>query len=628
MHHRILSRQLQREFGNLVLSDERWNSFLHVISNYYYETDRERALLENALSVNNDELNAANMQLRAKAEQEKALLHSFTNSFPDLFFAKSLDGKYTGCNKSFELSIACTEMEIIGKTDAQLLDAARAQSTREIEMTVLETQEPITVRELVVDSKKNERVLEITRAPYYGMNGELLGLIGIGRDITKKKQDEDKVYYHANYDMKTGLPNGRMLQDKLEHEMRQTDRARCSLGLLMIDLDRFKEINDTHGHDAGNNTLVETARRISACTRESDIVARMHEGGDEFAVIVSHVTDPKHVEIVAQKIIEKLSKPFQLENSVGHVSGSVGIAIYPQDANDVKELINNADQAMYVAKKKGGNRYSHFTQSLQDSAQERSRMICDVRAAISENQFHLHYQPIVDMSSGRMQMAEALLRWDHPTRGTLLPSEFIPVAEENGLIVQIGNWVFREATKWAGKWNAQQPGFQVCLNASSMQFRGEGAASQLKWIEYLKTQNIPGKSIVIEIAESVLLNADNDVLQMLAHLRAASIQVAIDDFGTGPTSLTNLNKCEIEYLKIDKSVIQALSHEKTVKLCETIIVMGHKLGLQIIAEGVENPMQSEILDKASCNLAQGYFYQRPIVAEQLDAILRYGGMGR
>ena len=752
MHHRLLARQLQRLMGNDFLPDERWNSFLQLISNYYHEVDRERGLLENALEVNSDELTSANAQLRAKAEHEKALLHSFTNSIPDLFFAKSLDRIYMGCNQPFASSLGISETDIIGKTDEQLLSVDRVESVSDIEKKVLATNQPIVMEEWITHPDGSKHCLEMLRAPYYGVDGKQLGLIGIGRDITQrrkleeqirlsalvykhttegmlvtdrdfqiidmnpacarmtgykleevrgknpdmfnsgrqdaafyqemrktvervgywsgevwdsrkdgetfaksmvvnrlmgedatahgyvmlfsditeKKEAEKEIYKQANYDTLTGLPNRHMFRDRLEHEIRQTDRARLSLALLLIDLDQFKEINDTLGHLVGDVLLVEAALRISACTRESDTVARL--GGDEFTVILSRVTDPKHVEMIAQKIIERLADPFQLGDSVVYVSASVGITVYPQDAVDVEEnlevveLLKNADQAMYVAKRQGRNRFSHFTQSLQTAAQERLRLISDLRAAILENQFHLHYQPILDMVTGHIHMAEALLRWDHPTRGIVMPSEFIPLAEETGLIMPIADWVFREAAKWAGRWNDLLPGgFQVCVNASPVQFRAEGAAPQKLWLEFLKDHAIPGKCIVIEITEGVLMNADTDVSEILENFRNADIKIAIDDFGTGYSSFGYLNKFKIEYLKIDKSFIHVRSNTA---LCEGIIMMAHKLGLQVIAECVEEHVQSEMLETAGCDFVQGYLYSRPILAEQLDAILRHGAMGR
>ena len=640
MHHRLLARQLQRLMGKDFIPNERWSSLLQLVSDSYHEADLERVLLENAFTVNSDELETAKAQLRAKAENEKALLRSFTNSIPeDLFFAKSMDGLYMGCNEVFARVMGLSEKEIVGKSDAQLISADKAEVLRALEREVLDTGKRNVQDEWIMHPDGSMHCMEMLRAPYFGVDGKPLGLIGIGRDVTLKKQaDEQKKeaaednYKLANFDSLTGLPNRHMFREKLEHEIRQSDRARLSLALLLIDLDQFKEINDTLGHLVGDVLLVEAARRILACTRESDTVARL--GGDEFTVILSRVKDPKDVELVAQKIIERLGEPFQLGESVVYVSASIGITLYPLDASgaeeQVDEVLMNADQAMYEAKRQGGKRFSHFTQSLQTALQERKHMITDLRAAILENQFHLHYQPMMDMATGHIRMAEALVRWDHPTRGIIMPRDFIPLAEETGLILQIGDWVFEEAARWASRWNELLPsGFQVCVNTSPVQFRAEGAASQIKWIEYLQSHNIPGKCMVVEITEGVLLNPDEDSFQMLANLRNANIQIAIDDFGTGYSSLAYLTKFDIEYLKIDKQFIHSLSKDvRNTALCEAIIVMAHKLGLQVIGEGVEHHLQDEILDKAGCDFVQGYLYSRPILAEQLDAILRHGAMGR
>lgn len=640
MHHRLLARQLKRLMGKDFIPDEPWSSLLQLVSDSYHEADRERRWLENTFTVNSEELETVKAQLRAKVESERALLRSFINSIPeDLFFAKSMDGLYMGCNELFTRVLGLSENEIVGKSDAQLISADKAEVLRALEREVLDTGKRNVQDEWIMHPDGSMHCMEMLRAPYFGVDGKPLGLIGIGRDVTLKKQaDEQKKeaaednYKLANFDSLTGLPNRHMFREKLEHEIRQSDRARLSLALLLIDLDQFKEINDTLGHLVGDVLLVEAARRILACTRESDTVARL--GGDEFTVILSRVKDPKDVELVAQKIIERLGEPFQLGESVVYVSASIGITVYPLDASgaeeQVDEVLMNADQAMYEAKRQGGKRFSHFTQSLQTALQERKHMITDLRAAILENQFHLHYQPMMDMATGHIRMAEALVRWDHPTRGIIMPNDFIPLAEETGLIVQIGDWVFEEAARWASRWNELLPGgFQVCVNTSPVQFRAEGAASQIKWIEHLQSHNIPGKCMVIEITERVLLNNEEDSLKMLANLRNANIQIAIDDFGIGYSSLAYLHKFDIEYLKIDKSFINSLSkNARNTALCQAIIVMAHKLGLQVIGEGVENHLQDEILDKAGCNFVQGYLYSRPILAEQLDAILRHGAMGR
>jgi diguanylate cyclase (GGDEF)-like protein/PAS domain S-box-containing protein len=457
-----------------------------------------------------------------------------------------------------------------------------------------------------------------------GGDGTVHGYVMLFSDITEKKQADEMIWRQANFDMLTGLPNRRMLRERLEHEIRQTTRAGCSLALLLIDLDHFKEVNDTLGHLVGDDLLVEAARRISACTRESDTVARL--GGDEFTVILTRITDPKHVETVAEKIITHLAEPFQLGDSVAYISASVGVTLCPDDADEAEALLKNADQAMYVAKRQGRNRFSHFTQGLQTAAQDRLRMISDLRSAIKDKQFHLQFQPIVDPITGHICKAEALLRWDHPIHGVVLPGDFIPLAEETGMIVSIGDWVFREAARWASRWNRLVPGgFQISVNASPVQFRPEAAATLRDWITFLHNHDIPGSCMVIEITEGLLLNADADVSQILLALRMAGIQMAIDDFGTGYSSLAYLNKFDIEFLKIDQSFISSLSAAPADRaLCEAIIVMAHKLSLQVIAEGVETAEQRNLLREAACDFLQGYLLSRPITPEQLEAVLKHG----
>ncbi|MEI6273963.1 MAG: diguanylate cyclase, partial [Phycisphaerae bacterium] len=467
MHHRLLARQLQRLMGKDFIPDERWSSLLQLVSDSYHEADRERRWLENTFTVNSEELETVKAQLRAKVESEQALLQSFTNSIPeDLFFAKYMDGTYRVCNKVFAGIMGRSVNEIVGKSDAQLISADKAEVLRALEREVLDTGKRNVRDEWIMHTDGTEHCMEMLRAPYFGVDGKPLGLIGIGRDVTVKKQaDEQKKEVDeknnrlANYDPLTGLANRHKFYEKLKDEIPHADRAELSLALLLIDLDQFKEINDTHGHPVGDMLLKQAADRIRTCTRASDTVARL--GGDEFTVILSRVKDPKDVELVAQKINKRLGEPFQLGEAVVYVSASIGITVYPQDATEVEELLKSADQAMYVAKRQGRNRFSHFTQSLQTAAQERLHMITDLRAAIKENQFHLHYQPMMDMATGHIRMAEALVRWDHPTRGIIMPKDFIPLAEETGLIVQIGDWVFEEAARWASRWNELFPdGFQ------------------------------------------------------------------------------------------------------------------------------------------------------------------------
>jgi len=451
--------------------------------------------------------------------------------------------------------------------------------------------------------------------------GHKYKLTGVSQDITEKKRSEETIWQQANFDPLTDLPNRRMFQDRLELEIKKSNRDRSPLALMFIDLDKFKEVNDTLGHDKGDILLVEAAHRIARCVRESDTVARL--GGDEFTVILSELDDTNSVERIAQAIINALVAPFQLEEDIAFVSASIGITLYPNDATNLEMLMSNADQAMYASKSAGRNRFSYFTQSLQEAALNRMHLINDLRTALSGNQFRLHYHPIVELDSGIIHKAEALIRWQHPDRGLINPAEFIMLAEESGMIIDIGDWVFREAVQQVQRLRAtHHPKFQISVNKSPVQFRNDERYFR-DWIPHLQQLKMPGQCIAIEITEGLLLDATATVKSKLLELRDAGIQVALDDFGTGYSSLSYLKKFDIDYIKIDRSFVRNLTATSNdMALCEAIIVMAHKLGLKVIAEGIETATQRHLLAAAGCDYGQGYFFAPPLPAPEFEALLK------
>lgn len=457
--------------------------------------------------------------------------------------------------------------------------------------------------------------------PLVDQNGKVMGVASLVDDITARKMSEDIIWKQANYDTLTGLPNRNMFHDRLAQEIRKADRDKRPLALLLIDLDQFKEVNDTLGHDSGDLLLQEAGRRIRDCVRRSDTVARL--GGDEFTIILHELNDNSHIEDVAHKIIGTLEDAFQLDDEVVYISGSVGITLYPNDASDIDTLLKNADQAMYAAKKNGRMCFSYFTQSLQDIAQYRRRLTNDLRSALVDRQFEVYYQPVIDLKTGRITKAEALLRWHHHEHGSISPLEFIPLAEETGLIHKIGDWVFRQATETAKRWSDQfSSEFQVSVNLSPVQFKIDKHSFISGWEDYFKKSGLSGKNIVVEITEGLLLNAEPGIIDKLLWLRDAGIQVAIDDFGTGYSSLSYLKKFDIDYLKIDKSFVSNLENNANdITLCDAIILMAHTLGLKVIAEGVETAAQKKILAKAGCDFAQGYLFSRPVPAAEFEEML-------
>jgi len=457
--------------------------------------------------------------------------------------------------------------------------------------------------------------------PLIDQEGKVIGVASVVDDVTERKMTEELIWKQANFDILTGLPNRNMFHDRLAQEMLKADRDKHSLALFLIDLDEFKEVNDTLGHDTGDRLLDEAGSRISQCVRNTDTVARL--GGDEFTVILPELEDYSHVEDIAQKIIDNLENAFHVGNELIHISGSIGITLYPTDAIDIDELMKNADQAMYAAKRKGRNCFSYFTQSLQDAAQLRRSLSNDMRIAQGQQQFEVFYQPIVEIKTGRIVKAEALLRWNHPERGRVNPLQFIHLAEEIGLINQIGDWVFKEAAEKAKHWRkVYSPDFQVSVNFSPIQFKLDSDLFIYEWQTHLKNLQLSGDSIVVEITEGMLVNAEPDVIDKLLWLRDAGIQVAIDDFGTGYSSLSYLNKFDIDYLKIDKSFISNLENKTSdISLCDAIILMSHTLGLKVIAEGVETEGQKKILSDAGCDFAQGYIFSKPVSAKEFEKIL-------
>jgi diguanylate cyclase (GGDEF)-like protein/PAS domain S-box-containing protein len=440
-------------------------------------------------------------------------------------------------------------------------------------------------------------------------------------DVTEKKLSEAMIWQQVNFDPLTQLPNRRMFHDRLEHDIMKSRRDGQRIAILFIDLDHFKEINDTLGHHQGDILLVEAARRIRACVRESDTVARL--GGDEFTVILSDLSAVAPVDSIAQKILDVLQSPFELGQEQAYVSASIGITLYPDDARDIDDLLKHADQAMYAAKGAGRNRFSYFTPALQVAALNRMRLTNDLRSALKGDQFRVYFQPIVHLRTGRIHKAEALIRWQHPQRGLVSPLEFIPLAESSGLILDIGEWVFKESARWAKRWRAEiDPRFQVSVNQSPLEFQREGKGYE-GWFEHLATLGIEGDAVVVEITEGLLLDASTGVTDKLLALRDAGIQVALDDFGTGYSSLSYLKKFDIDYLKIDRSFTRNLAPDTSdMALSEAIIVMAHKLGLRVIAEGVETQQQCDLLSEAGCDYGQGYLFARPMPGEDFDALLR------
>lgn len=446
--------------------------------------------------------------------------------------------------------------------------------------------------------------------------GRATRMVGTTIDISS----EQETLRRANFDTLTSLPNRNLFRDRLEHEVVSAQRTGKLIALLFIDLDRFKEVNDLLGHDAGDKLLRESASRIRSCVRAVDTVARL--GGDEFTVILTELDGRAHVEAIAQKILSVLARPFDIGHEHIHISGSIGITMLPEDGVDPEHLVRNADQAMYVAKNAGRNQFCFFTRSMQEQAWQRITMIGELREALPRNQLQVVFQPIVELCNGRVSKGEALLRWLHPQKGILQPTEFIGLAEESGLINEIGNWVFIQAAQWSKRWTEQTGSlFQVSVNRSPVQFMPRKDA--MNWGVHLRELGMAWHSISVEITEGLLFNTSLNTADQLLDMRNAGIQVAIDDFGTGYSSMAYLKKFDVDYLKIDQSFIRGTAKNSTSRaIAETIIVMAHKLGLKVIAEGIETTEQHDWLKQADCDYGQGFVFSQPVPPEQFGNLLR------
>ncbi|MEC4718889.1 EAL domain-containing protein [Noviherbaspirillum sp. CPCC 100848] len=460
-------------------------------------------------------------------------------------------------------------------------------------------------------------LLSLTLNSIHHDDGSIQCNVGLFSDITKKRETDELIWRQANFDTLTGLPNRSMFHDRLEQAMRKANRGGQQVALLFLDLDFFKEVNDTLGHSMGDRLLQEAARRVCSCVRETDTVARL--GGDEFTVILEELSDSRSVERAVGNILRELTEPFQLGAEQVYISASIGITFYPADGRETDTLLKNADQAMYAAKAQGRNRYSYFTTSMQEAAQQRKRLITDLRIALHDKQFRVYYQPIIDLDSGRICKAEALIRWQHPVRGLISPAEFIPVAEETGMIVELGEWIFRQAARQVGAWRTRHdPAFQISVNVSPVQLQSEGVNHE-SWLGCMESLQLPGQSMVVEITEGMLMDSSRGVPGQLLRFRDNGVQAALDDFGTGYSSLSYLKKFDIDYIKIDKSFVQNLAPgSDDMALCEAIIVMAHKLGIKVVAEGVETETQRRLLAASKCDYAQGYLFSRPVPAEEFE----------
>lgn len=439
-------------------------------------------------------------------------------------------------------------------------------------------------------------------------------------DISARKLVEEQIRYQANYDPITGLPNRTLFVERLSQALKQASRKQCLAALLFLDLDNFKQINDMLGHDSGDRLLREAAQRLLRCVRENDSVIRV--GGDEFAIVLPEIPRPQVAASVARKIIAALAQSFEMEGNEVSTGVSIGIALYPLDADNSDTIRQHADMAMYRAKQAGRGNYQFFAGSMTEAAQRATRLEQDLRHAIRRQELMLYYQPILALGSGALMGAEALLRWNHPSRGILLPGSFLAAAEDSGLIREIGEWTlyqaFHEACMWPAGVDGPPPYVSVNLSNRQLTARdGMGALSRV-----LESSGLAPERSMLEITERVLMTEISHGVDQLRSLKNLGLRLALDDFGTGYSSLTYLKRVPIDLIKIDQSFITNIDVDaEDARLVEGILSLAHGLGLKVIAEGVEMPAQEIFLQRLGCDYVQGFYYARPMPADAFRALL-------
>ena len=444
--------------------------------------------------------------------------------------------------------------------------------------------------------------------------------VAIVQDITERRQSEERLHHLAHYDALTDLPNRILLQDRLNQAMREADRLERLVAVMFLDLDHFKTINDTLGHDIGDALLKAAAERLQASVRPGDTISRL--GGDEFGISLANVAHVDDVTRVAQKIMEQFISPFRIGGRDLFISPSVGITLYPLDEKDAESLLKDADIAMYRAKELGRNRFQFYTPELNDRAARRLELETGLRQALERQEFILHYQPLVDMKTGRILGMEALLRWRHPEFGLIPPLDFIPLAEETGLIIPIGQWVLKTACAQTKAWqDAGFPTLQVAVNLSSKQLRDKNLIDVVKLA--LKEAGIEARYLDLELTESVLMQDMDLANTILKELKAVGVSFSLDDFGTGYSSLSYLKRFPIDYLKIDRTFVHDITTDAFgAGLVQAIIAMANVLKIKVIAEGVETQEQLELLRHYGCDITQGYYCSKPLAVEAFTELLQ------
>jgi diguanylate cyclase (GGDEF)-like protein/PAS domain S-box-containing protein len=560
-------------------------------------------------------------------EKERAVIT--LNSIGDAVLCTDISGHITYLNLVAETMTGWPREEATGKPLAEvfrIVDGVTRKTARDPMEMAIEKNKTVglTVNCVLIRRDGFESAIEDSAAPIHDRAGRITGAVIVFHDVSAARAMSVQMTHSAQHDVVTNLPNRMLLIDRITQSISLARRQQKPIAVLFLDLDRFKFINDSLGHATGDELLQSVSRRLLASVRASDTVSRL--GGDEFVVLLSEITHPEDAATSAKKILLSLSAPHSIGGQGLYIEGSIGISVYPADGEDAETLIKNADTAMYHAKENGSNNFQFFKAEMNLKAVERQSLESSLRRALEREEFLLHYQPKVNLDTGEITGVEALIRWQHPDRGLVPPSQFVPIAEECGLIVQIGRWVLHEACRQAREWqDAGLPFRRISVNVSAAEFRAKTFIEVVSTT--LRETGLDARYLDLELTEGVLMEDAESTVAVLQDLKAMGLHLAVDDFGTGFSSLSYLQQFPIDILKIDQSFVRRIAddHDDS-PIVSAIIEMGKYLKQRVIAEGIETQEQLAFLRDRHCGEGQGYLFSQPLAAEEFAHLLRMGIM--
>jgi diguanylate cyclase (GGDEF)-like protein/PAS domain S-box-containing protein len=558
---------------------------------------------------------------------EKERAQVTLNCIGDAVVCTDIEGNITFLNLVAEKMTGWAWKEATGRPMAEvfkILDATSRETTRNPMERAMGQNRTVHLPANCILVRRDgfEIPIEDSVAPIHNREGQPTGAVIVFRDVSAARAMVVQMTHSAEHDFLTGLPNRMLLNDRVNQAIGLAARHDNKVAVLFLDLDGFKHINDSLGHPIGDKLLQSIAKRLVDCVRNSDTVSR--QGGDEFVVLLSEMEQSEDAAISALRILQAVAEAHNIDQHDLHVTASIGVSVFPDDGKDAETLVKNADTAMYQAKENGRQSYQFFKPAMNVRAVERQSIEENLRRALERQEFALHYQPKIDLRTGKISGAEALIRWTHPVRGPVSPAQFIPVAEDCGLILPIGQWVLREACKQARAWvDAGLPLTSMAVNISSMEFRDDNFLESV--FATLSETGLDPKSLELELTESVLMKRAESAASVLKTLRARGVQIAVDDFGTGYSSLSYLRKFPIDALKIDQSFVrQITSTPDDTTIVTAVISMGRSLKLRVVAEGVETQEELSFLQARQCDEAQGYYFSRPVLPKQFALLLKTG----